>query len=92
MKISKIGAKEFKERVIAKLKQIDANIKDDDLYFNQTTRSYYIDYKPKYPNNSDADFMVGQDLEGYISIHGNLYSSVPTIRRFVDINDFEENL
>lgn len=92
MKIAKIGAKEFKERVIAKLKQIDANIKDDDLYFTQTKDSYHIAYMPEYPNNNNADFVVYQDLAGNISLSGNLYSLIPTIRRFTDINDFEENL
>lgn len=92
MKIAKIGAKEFKERVIAKLKQIDANIKNDDLYFSQTVTGYYMEYKPEYPNRSNADFIVYQDLNGSISVHGNMTALVSTIEKYEDINDFEKNL
>lgn len=92
MKISKIGAKEFKERVTAKLKQIDTNIKNDDLYFSQTATGYYMEYKPEYPNRSNADFIVYQDLNGSISVHGNMTALVPTIEKYEDINDFEKNL
>ena len=92
MKISKIGAKEFKERVTAKLKQVDANIKDDDLYFSQTVTGSYMEYKPEYPNRSTAGFIVYQDLNGSISVHGNMTALVPTIEKYEDINDFEKNL
>ena len=39
-----IGAKEFRQRVINKLKSVDENIKEDDLYFSQTATGYYMDY------------------------------------------------
>lgn len=87
-----IGAKEFKQRVKAKLMQIDENIKEDDLYFSQTARGYYMEYKPNYPEKSNGDFIVYQDLNGSISIHGNMDALVPTINKYEDINDFEENL
>lgn len=87
-----IGAKEFKQRVKAKLMQIDENIKEDDLYFSQTARGYYMEYKPNYPEKSNGDFIVYQDLNGSISVHGNMDALVPTINKYEDINDFEENL
>lgn len=90
--VSKIGAKEFKNRVITKLMQIDGNIKEDDLYFSQTTSGYDIVYKPEYPNRSNADFIVHQDLTGSISVHGNMSALIPTIEKYKDINDFEQKL
>lgn len=90
--MSKIGAKEFKNRVKTKLMQIDGNIKEDDLYFSQTVTGYCMEYKPEYPNRSNADFIIYQDLNGSISVHGNMLALVPTIKRYEDINDFEQRL
>lgn len=90
--VSKIGAKEFKNRVKAKLMQIDGNIKEDDLYFSQTVTGYYMEYKPEYPNRSNADFIVYQDLNGSISVHGNMAALVPTIEHYKNIADFEQRL
>ena len=87
-----IGAKEFKNRVKTKLMQIDGNIKEDDLYFSQTVSGYYIEYKPKYPERSNGDFIVYQDLNGSISVHGNVDALVPTINHYEDIEDFENSL
>ena len=87
-----IGAKEFQHRVKGKLMQIDENIKEDDLYFSQTVRGYYMEYKPNYPEKSNGDFIVYQDLNGSISVHGNMDALVPTINKYEDINDFEKNL
>lgn len=87
-----IGAKEFKKRVHSKLKEVDENICDDDLYFSQTVTGYYMEYKPMYPERSNGDFIVAQDLNGSISVHGNMDALVPTIRKFEDIEDFEKNL
>ena len=87
-----IRAKEFKNRVKTKLMQIDGNIKEDDLYFTQTASGYYMEYKPKYPERSNGDFIVYQDLNGSISVHGNMDALVPTIEKYEDIGDFEKNL
>ncbi len=87
-----IGAKDFKRRVKAKLMQVDKNIKDDDLYFSQTVRGYYMEYKPNYPQKSNGDFIVYQDLNGSISVYGNMDAIVPTIEKYEDIDDFEDNL
>jgi len=87
-----IGAKEFKQRVKTKLMQIDGNIKEDDLYFSQTARGYYMEYKPNYPERSNGDFIVYQDLNGSISVHGNMDALVPTIKKYEDIKVFEKNL
>lgn len=87
-----IGAKEFKQRVTDKLKDVDKNIKNEDLYFSQTATSYYIEYRPNYPEESNGDFIVCQDLNGSISIHGNLDALVPTINHYENITDFEKRL
>lgn len=87
-----IGAKEFRSRVSIKIKTIDENIKDDDLYFCQTRNGYSLAYFPYYPENNNADFIVFQNLDGTIEMNGNLYALIPTIRKFKDICDFENNI
>ena len=90
--VSKIGAKEFRNRVKEALIKVDGTIKDDDLYFSQTTSGYYIEYRPEYPNKSNADFIIYQDLAGSISVHGNMLALVPTIEHYDDIKDFEHRM
>ena len=90
--ITKIGAKEFKERVKNKLIQVDNDINENDLYFTQTTMGYFLDYKPQYPQQTSADFFVYQDLNGSISVHGNMQAIVPTISTYENIDDFELSL
>lgn len=87
-----IGSKEFKDRVKEKLMQIDGNINETDLYFSQTVSGYYMEYKPKYPERSNGDFIVCQDLNGSISVHGNMDALIPTINKYENIEDFEKNL
>lgn len=87
-----IGAKEFRQRVTNKLKSVDENIKEYDLYFSQTVTGYYMEYKPNYPERTNGDFIVCQDLNGSISVHGNMDALVPTINHYEDIADFEERL
>lgn len=90
--VSRIGATEFKQRVTNKLKTINGNITENDLYFSQTCRGYYIEYRPNYPYESPGDFVVYQDLNGSISVHGNLGALVPTIDCYEDIDEFEIKL
>ena len=90
--VSKIGAKEFKSRVKTKLIESNKDINPDDLYFSQTTSGYYIEYKPEYPNRSNADFIIYQDLAGSISVHGNMNALVPTFHHYDNIDDFEHSL
>lgn len=87
-----IGAKEFEDRVKTKLKQVDENINENDLYFYKTVTGYCMIYKPKYPERSNGDFIVYQDLNGSISVHGNMDAIVPTIDAYEDIEDFEKNM
>lgn len=89
---SVIDAKEFRQRVKAKLIQINNDIEERDLYFSETVSGYYMEYKPKYPERSNGDFIVCQDLNGLISVHGNIDSLVPTINRYENIEDFEKYL
>lgn len=88
------SVKEFKKRVIEKLLNTNNEIKEKDLYFNQSVGLYTIEYKPNYPDKSNGDFMISQEIfNEEISIYGN-YSAltIPTIRHFKNLDDFEENL
>ena len=87
-----IGTKEFRNRVSESVKKVDESISDDDLYFSQMRNGYSLAYMPCYPETSNADFIVYQDLDGSIRLDGNLYSMIPTIRKFKNIDDFERNL
>lgn len=91
-KVIQIGFKEFQKRVAEKLKAINPDINKDDLYCSQTTACYYMDYRPKYPEKTAGDFLVCQNLSGVITISGNFNAPIPTIRRFGNIEDFEQNL
>ena len=88
------SVKEFKKRVIKKLLNTNNEIKEEDLYFNQSVDSYTIEYKPNYPDESNGDFMIGQKIfNEEISIYGNYNAlTIPTIRHFKNLDDFEENL
>lgn len=88
---SVIGSKDFKQRVTDKLKEVDRNINNEDLYFSQTTTGYYMDYKPNYPEKSNCDFVVYQNINGLIFIYGNLNANIPTIIRYENIEDFEDS-
>lgn len=86
----KTNAKEFRECVKAKLTQTNPSIKEEDLYFSQTTMTYILDYKPKYPEKSNGDFTVYQDvISGKISLHGNFDALIPTIIKFDSLTDFK---
>lgn len=90
------SVKEFKKRVTEKLLNINNEIKEEDLYFDQSADLYTIEYKPDYPNKSNGDFMICQQIfneKGKVSVYGN-YSALifPTIRHFKNLDDFEENL
>lgn len=88
-----ISTKEFKNRVVTKLKNVNKNIKAEDLYFNQMSKYRCIAYKPNYPEQSSGDFCVEQDiLTGEIRIYTDNIPYIPIIRRFKDIDDFIENL
>ena len=88
-----ISTKEFRNRVVTKLKNVNKNIKAEDLYFNQTLKYRCIAYKPNYPEQSLGDFFVEQDiLTGEIRIYTDNIPYIPIIRRFKDIDDFIENL
>jgi hypothetical protein len=87
-----IGAKEFKQRVKEKLMQKDKSIKEDDLYFSYGRSDYYMEYKPGYPEKTDKDFLVQQDLSGTILVRGSENAAVPETGEYADIDDFEERL
>ena len=51
-----------------------------------------MEYKPNYPYESSVAFIVYQDLNGSISVYGNMGAIVPTIKKYENIIDFEKNL
>ena len=88
-----IEAEEFKQRITSILMKADSNIKADDLYFSgKTIRGYYVDYMPKHPEITAADFIVHQDFDGKISVHGNMNALIPTIHHYKSIDDFERSM
>lgn len=88
-----ISAKEFRNRVVTKLKNVNKNIKAEDLYFTQIQKYRCITYKPNYPEQTLGDFCVEQNiLTGEIRVYADNMPHIPIIRRFKDINDFIENL
>ena len=82
----------FRQRVTNKLKSVDENTKEDDLHFSQTATGYYMAYRPNYPENTNRDFIVYQDLNGSIFVRSNMDALVPTINHYENIVDFEERL
>lgn len=52
----------------------------DDIYFSQTRDRYYADYKPCYPEKSNADFYIVWDGKSKeCKMYGNLQALIPTI-------------
>ena len=68
------------------------SISAKDLYFSQSQRGYYADYRPAYPDKTPADFTVYQDMDETVRVYGNPDALVPTIDTFTDLADFEVNL
>lgn len=89
--MTKSNLKLFRESVTRTVCR-NPEISSDDLYFSQTQRGYYAEYRTAYPNETPGDFVVYQDLNGSVSVHGNLGALVPTIEKFEDLADFEANL
>lgn len=86
------NANKFRKRVKNKLIQANPDISDKDLYFSQTAASYALSYKPNHPKKSIGDLTVYQDIStGAVSLHGS-EEPLPTIRRFDNLTDFEEQL
>ena len=87
-----VDTKEFVERVTNKLYNTNKTIQGEDLYFTQTRLGCCLEYRPHYPENSSADFLIYQDPAGTISLHGNMDSPIPTVRVFENLDAFEERL
>lgn len=61
----------------------------DDIYFSQTRDRYYADYKPCYPEKSNADFYISWDGKSKeCKIYGNFQALIPTI--FGNLMSFKE--
>lgn len=62
-------------------KKVDKGILDmENIYFSQTRDMYYADYKPNYPEKTNGDFTISQEvISGKRKIYGNLNALIPTI-------------
>lgn len=85
-----IKAKEFRKRVAAKLKSINNQIQEENLYFSCMSGEFYLEYRPKYPEKSNRDFLIHQDLNGSITVDGNDEKGGITLAFYENIEEFEE--
>lgn len=73
------GMKEFKQFILNKCEEWKIN--PEHLYFAQIQKGYYAYYRPAYPEETNGDFTVSEDvLTGKRKIYGNFGSLIPTIR------------
>ena len=87
--MNKIGAEEFRQKVLDALKKVDSRYDEEDLFFTQFRDGYNICYKPLYPASSPADFIIYMNnTTGRIIFYGNLGALVPTVDKYDDLNDF----
>lgn len=71
--------KEFKNFVVDKCKELGI-LDMENIYFSQTRDMYYADYKPNYPEKTNGDFTITQEvISGKRKIYGNLNALIPTI-------------
>ena len=71
--------KEFKQFVLGKCKEFGI-LDTENIYFSQTKDVYYADYKPKYPEKTNGDFTISQEvISGKMKMYGNLNALIPTI-------------
>lgn len=71
--------KEFKEFVLDKCKEWDI-LDTENIYFSQTRYMYYADYKPNYPEKTNCDFTISQEvISGKRKMYGNFNALIPTI-------------
>ena len=71
--------KEFKEFVLDKCKELDIS-DTENIYFSQTRNMYYANYKLNYPEKTDGDFTISQEvISGKRKMYGNFNALIPTI-------------
>ena len=80
----------FKSVVIETLAKLD--IEEKHLHFSESGSGYYANYRPKHPGYSSADFVVFMATDGSVRITGNTGALVPTIRPFMSLKEFRDDL
>ena len=58
--------------------------------FTQTRSAYYADYRPKYPEDTAADFTVCLNFgtpRGHLTLYGNTGALVPTIKQYSSMDE-----
>lgn len=86
-----IGAKDFKSRVVIKLKSVKSDLNEDDLYFCQYRDGYDIAYQPNYPYKTDKDFLVSTNWDGKVFVYQNINAVNPVITEYKCFEDFERD-
>ena len=52
----------------------------ENIYFSQTRDMNYADYKPNYPEKTNGDFTISQEvISGKRKMYGNFNALIPTI-------------
>lgn len=71
--------KEFKKFVTNKCKELGI-LDMENIYFSQTRDMYHADYKPNYPEKTNGDFTISQEvISGKRKMYGNFNALIPTI-------------
>lgn len=86
-----VGAKDFRTRVVDKLKSVMPDLNKDDLYFYQYRNGYDIAYAPNYPYKTDKDFLVHANWDGEVFVHNNTNTTHPVVTQYTCLGHFEKN-
>lgn len=79
----------FQYTVIGKLLMTNSEIKEEDLKFAKSNNSRSIGWFCLYPNTSNEDFIVSENLiTGEISVTGNISALIPVVVRYENLDTF----
>lgn len=82
-------AKDFLERVTRKLLASNPELEEECFRFRQDPMPR-VEYSPH--QGGGGSFSVCLEYSGEVTLYGNLDALVPTVRKFRDLHDFEENV
>ena len=91
--MSMSDAKIFRMRALEAIKELFPECKEEDLYFQQSTFTYIMEYAPQYPEASSEDFVLIQNhMTGEITFCRNLDSGVPYVKKYDSWEDLVNQL
>ena len=85
-----MNIEKFKSVVVETLAKLD--IEEKYLRFSETGAGCYASYQPNYPGYTSGDFVVFMATDGSVRITGNTGALVPTIRPFMSLKEFRDDL